>query len=354
MSLTKVFAILFFYCLSQFVLTDDNLISSIKPYDGPDPGYILAESNSGLSNRLRVLAAFIYIGEKVYNGAHTVFIWDKNTACPGHFLSIFEPIDGVIFATNSSKYVLDKNAKMVYANSTYGFRWIMQAHGVPKNRFGLPTWGDIERRMYSKFFPVREIMLKVSRFVKEHNICNSSAMHMRTTDLDKVMNPKKRTNINAYFKYVESRPAEEKVFLLTDDPKTQRLMLQKYGPSKIVVYSIIAEVHEQPPLFVGATAGDTEVAVSSSFVGGPAGSNGSFTGVGVAGADKMSTNAAAAIAKLADDHRFTSLEHTLIDVIIAAHAKHFRGAAFSSLSELVTMFEGIGKKDRGWCSNYVG
>ena len=28
--------------------------------------------------------------------------------------------------------------------------------------------------------------------------------------------------------------------------------------------------------------------------------------------------------KLPDDHRFTSLEHTLIDVLIAAHSRHFK------------------------------
>jgi hypothetical protein len=33
----------------------DNPTAIVKPYAGPDPGYILAESDGGLSNRLRVL-----------------------------------------------------------------------------------------------------------------------------------------------------------------------------------------------------------------------------------------------------------------------------------------------------------
>ena len=53
---------------------------------------------------------------------------------------------------------------------------------------------------------------------------------------------------------------------------------------------------------------------------------------------------------LADDHRFTSIEHTLIDVLIAAHSKTFKPGIYSSLSDLVHMFARIGKKDRGWCS----
>ena len=50
-----------------------------------------------------------------------------------------------------------------------------------------------------------------------------------------------------------------------------------------------------------------------------------------------------------EDYRFTTLEHTLIDVLIAAHAKSFKAAMFSSLSDLVSIFANIGRKDLGWC-----
>jgi hypothetical protein len=301
----------------------DNPTSVIQPYDGPDPGYIIAESTSGLSNRLRVLAAYMYIGEYKFDGAHTVFIWDKTSACPGHFLSLFEPIPNVVFATNSSRYVLDKHAKIVYENSYAVFNWILQMNNIPKNRHGLPSWAEIERKMYTRYIPNREIMQKVSAFVIKHNMCNSSAMHLRTTDLDRQMGERKRTNFQSYFKFVESRPPEESVFLLTDDPKTQRVFLNKYGPSKVLTYNEIAEAHEQPPL----------VLLSSS--------SGALNGT-----------AARQVPALAEDHRFTSLEHTLIDVLIAAHAKAFKPSGFSSLSDLVRMFENIGKHERGWCAGY--
>jgi len=84
----------------------DNPSSVVPPYSGPDPGYILAESNGGLANRLRVLAAYMHIGRANYEGAHLVFIWDVNLACPGHFLEIFSPLPDVIFATNSSRYAM--------------------------------------------------------------------------------------------------------------------------------------------------------------------------------------------------------------------------------------------------------
>lgn len=313
-------------CAIQYVLTD-NPTSIIKPYDGPDPGYIIAESTSGLSNRLRVLAAYMYVAEYKFEGAHTVFIWDKTSACPGHFLSLFEPIPGVVFATNSSRYVLDKHAKIVYENSYAVFNWIMQMNNIPKGRFGLPTWAEAERKMYSRYIPTRDIMIKATKFVDKYNICNSSAMHMRTTDLDKMMPERKRTNFQQYFRFVESRPLEEKVFLLTDDPKTQRIFLNKYGAGKILVYSDIAEANDQPPLYV-LSASDHST-------------NKNITTVSAHNTG-MTT--------LAEDHRFTTLEHTLIDVLIAAHAKVFKPSGFSSLSDLVRMFEGIGKSDRGWCA----
>lgn len=319
---------LLFFLLACNLVKTDNPTSIIKPFDGPDPGYIIAESTSGLSNRLRVLAAYMYVAEYKFEGAHTVFIWDKTSACPGHFLSLFEPIPNVVFATNSSRYVLDKHAKIVYENSFAVFPWIMQMNNIPKSRHGLPSWAQIERKMYSRYLPNREIMLKVSSFVEKHGLCNASAMHLRTTDLDRQMGERKRTNLHSYFKFVDSRPAEERVFLLTDDPKTQRVFLNKYGAGKILVYSEIAEAHQQPPLVV---LSGSELRFPNSTVG---------------------SSSPSSSLVLAEDHRFTSLEHTLIDVLVAAHAKVFKPSGFSSLSELVRMFESIGKQDRGWCAGY--
>jgi len=285
----------------------------------------------------------MYIGEWKFNGAHLVFIWDKTSACPGHFLSVFEPIPGVVFATNSSRYVLDKNAKIVYENSFAVFNWIMQMNQVPKQRFGLPTWAEAERKMYSKYYPTREVMMKATAFVEKHNICNASAMHLRTTDLDKQMNARKRTHLPSYFKFVESRPAEEKVFILTDNPKTQRVFLNKYGADKVLFYSLIPDAEQQPPLFItrGSQYSHRRGRKRSRINSGS-----TLLGSSYGGSNNSSSNNYT----LPEDHRFTGLEHTLIDVIIAAHAKVFKPSGFSSLSDLVARFESIGKQDRGWCA----
>jgi hypothetical protein len=79
--------------------------------------------------------------------------------------------------------VLDKKAKIAYENSWAVFTWTMTMNKIPKSRFGQPGWGTIEYNMYSRYAANREVMKKVTAFVRAYNICTSSAMHLRTTDL---------------------------------------------------------------------------------------------------------------------------------------------------------------------------
>lgn len=314
----------------------DNPTSIVPPLPGPDPGYIIAESDTGLANRLRVLAAYMGVAKYKFEDAHLVFIWETNEACPGHFLSLFEPIPSVIFATNQSRFVLDKHAKINYENSNAVFPWIMQMNNIPKHRFGHPTWGEIEYHMYSRYFPRREIMYQALYYVEKYNICNASAMHIRQTDMalavERKSNGRKKMSIASYIRYVDSRPADEPVFLLTDNPQTQQFFLDKYGPQKILVASSMNESMNQLPMHVQRSSDIAHLLLNGKPL------TDSTLPVG-SGSIK------------AEDHRFTTLENTLLDVLIAAHAKDFKASIFSSLSELVHMFGQVGKRDRGWCAN---
>lgn len=128
------------------ISTADNPTSIIAASTNPDPGYIIAESRTGLGNRLRVLAAYSYLAETKFK-THLVFIWDVTEACPGHFLQVFEPLKNVVFAQNSSRYVLDKSAKVNFEDSNAVFGWIMRMNDIPRNRHGFPTWAEIEYKM---------------------------------------------------------------------------------------------------------------------------------------------------------------------------------------------------------------
>jgi hypothetical protein len=278
----------------------DNPTAIVQPGIEPDPGYILAESNGGLGNRLRVLAAYMWIAHANFNDSHLAFIWDINDACPGHFLEVFKPIPRVIFAKNESRYVLDKHAKIVYENSLAVFSWTMLMNKIPKNRFGFPSWTQIETQMYMKFNPTKVLMQKIKRYVQIHNICQASAMHIRLTDLNAVMPAKKRISVSNFYSFVEEQPSV--VFLITDDPFAQSHLIEKYGKEKIIVYRNITGTSR--PDYIKDT----------------------------------------------DAFRFTTLEHTVIDVFIAAHAKVFKPSGYSSLSDLVFKMSSIGKTHYGWCA----
>lgn len=341
-------SIVCFLCL-WFLICDvfvraDNPTAIVKPYDGPDPGYILAESDSGLSNRLRVLAAYMYVGDHMYAGAHLAFVWDVNSACPGHFLELFQPIEKVMFVTNSSRYVLDKGAKIVYENSWAVFHWTLSQNGIPRNKFGQPNWGQIEYNMYSRFWPTQSIMQRVTDFVRRNKICDSSAMHIRLTDMSQHMKKKRKTvNLQSYFDFVETLPANEAVYLLTDNAETQKVFLDKYGPKKILVYALIPMSQQAYDPFAtpGSMLGQNNFNSSSEINE-------------VTNSLDTAVKTGSGRAQLPSDHRHTSLEHALIDVLIAAHAKDFKAGIFSSLSDLVNMLKQIGRKDRGWCGTGYG
>ena len=141
-----------------------NPTAVIPAYPGPDPGYVIAASSAGLSNRLRVLASFLWVTENSFDGAHLVFVWDVNEACPGHFLELFEPIDNVIFATSESAISLYKDAFVVDNSSTQTMRAILLDFNVTVSHTA------IQKHMYSKLLPNKQIMYKATKFIDAHNI----------------------------------------------------------------------------------------------------------------------------------------------------------------------------------------
>ena len=53
------------------------------------------------------------------------------------------------------------------------------------------------------------------------------------------MPARKKISLAGFQKFVESR--QEQVFMMTDDPKTQRYFLEKYGHDKILVYDEVGK-----------------------------------------------------------------------------------------------------------------
>jgi hypothetical protein len=248
--------------------------------------YIVVGSYRGFGNRLRVLTTYIHLATLIFNSSHIYFTWDINKECPGHFLEVYQPLENVTFIHPDDFKILEKGAvfarspDFTYNKNTYE---IFKYHNIP---YVSEDWHKIRRGIYSQMRPTYYIEKIYKNFVKANSICSMSAIHVRQTDLQRVLmdnNYNYSTNED-FFRFIASRPEKEKIFLMTDNRHTQLLFLNKY-PQKIITYDIITET--------------------------------------------MSTDC------LSLDLRCTSLAQTVIEMYIAAHAIVFEGSILSATSETI-------------------
>jgi hypothetical protein len=136
-------------------------------------------------------------------------------------------------------------------------------------------------------------------------------MHIRKTDLDLdlLRQPKRRSTYELFYRWVEKQALNESVFLMTDNRPTQRHFQMRYNShnyclDKIKVFRNISD----DPTAANSVSGNNSLAV---------------------------------------DHRFTSLEHAVVDIFIAAHARDFRPCPYSSVSDLVKMLNFLHRWQ--WC-----
>ena len=261
--------------------------------------FIVAGSDAGLANRLRVLIAYMYIAKVKFNNSNLVFIWDVNAACPGLFSDVFEPLDGIAFGTTQTRamYAAKSLASFPDCRSTFGA--IMMQFEIPKKG---NYWYKIQKDYYRKLKPVVGIVANATKFIRTHNICNASAMHLRQTDMALVLG-NRATGYEKMERFIKSRPSDEIIYFMTDNRQAQQHFMNRYG-ARIVVYKEIAvdetnssQLHENR--------------ASSSLTQ----------------------------AKRPSEHRYTSIEHMVMDVIIASHAwKWLERSLMSSASELVPIY----------------
>lgn len=188
--------------------------------------------------------------------------------------------------------------------------------------FGYLHWENTEKELFQKFVPNNEIMLKVSNFVRLHDVCSAAAMHLRMTGAGTTVNTAHLRgraggeSIDTYHKYMDN--THDKVFLMTNYPSIQQEFLSKYGADKIVFYAAVE-------------------------------SDGGWKGVSADGGSAIDTQVVNGH-EIAH-HHVDVMEYLLIDILIAAHAKQFHPTRYSSVSETVHSFARVGRASWGWCSN---
>lgn len=189
-------------------------------------GYIMIESQDGLSNRLRLLAGYMYINKVFDNISHVVMIWDVNEACPGHFLELFHPINGVSFISRLDIPLFAANAMAIYPPSYQNFLEVLRHHYLPIWQ-NPPAWHEARKEMYMHFRALPHVNAHIAEFVERNHICNNAAIHVRHTDLDTAMHAGQdvgtvRTIIDKGFDdFISSLPPDMMVFLMTDNVVTQ-------------------------------------------------------------------------------------------------------------------------------------
>lgn len=112
------------------IILKNNIICNLISINTNKYNYITVESDGGLANRLRVLISYYFIAKAYYDNYKLFMIWDINDACPGHFLSIFEPIDDVYFITSKGKQSIYNQSIYNYPNTREGFLLTMEKYNI--------------------------------------------------------------------------------------------------------------------------------------------------------------------------------------------------------------------------------
>jgi hypothetical protein len=282
-----------------------------QPYSKTSPGYIIIECRDGLANRLRLLAGYLFVMEQQHHQqrqttttefSHIFMVWDLNDACPGHFLQLYEPIENVSFISRHDLKYLSPMANKVYPPSFMNYLEVLNRFSLHRKDDPPHIWHQSRLLMYSRFRPVHDILQIVSRYVASHQICDMAAIHIRRTDLDEYAHRIHRENLTTsdsqYEEFIESLPQTMSVFVMTDNPLTQKYFLERYGSNRILIYQPLHSLPER--------TFQNHRRLRSGVMG-----------------------------RRLPVVRHTTLQHTLVDVMIAAHSSVFLGNPVSSLSELV-------------------
>jgi hypothetical protein len=325
--------------------------------------FIIIDCRDGLSNRLRLLAGYLYVlrESKNISFSRIYMVWDINDACPGHFLQLFEPIHSVTFITTEDLSYLTPIAKTVYPPSYMNYLEVLN-HFNLHHSHDLPiSWHQSRLEIYSLFQPVSDLLHLIQQYVSHNSLCHHAAIHVRHTDLDRLieaslasaaspspsLSPSPSTVSSSvsvsssptatrshslfgvnhtmrdseYENFINSLPETMKIFLMTDNPLTQRDYLRKFGTHRILIYQTIPSQPERvyPNHRRGLRGQSLSLSLSQSQ----------------SQRERHTERETERQRRKLNSIRYTTLQHTLIDVILAAHASIFLGNPVSSLSELV-------------------
>ncbi len=269
-----------------------------------DDGVTRFYVSAGLANRLRTILAVHYTDVVHARRTLAVTWYVDHPLCNGDFSDVFEPLSN----THVVPALLSRpdwrhwsaalhNDEFPSANHA---GWVSARHVPGLNLAFLPILGEARMRpadpddawrievAHTRLLrPLPALRERIRRFVADHGINESIAVHVRRSD-HVAWKPRaqSQTSDGEFFGYIDAQPSR-RVFLATDDAAVAKMMLERYGPERIIL--------------------------SSSF-------------------DQKTL-------------RQTTLADAVVDMYVAAHAHSFHGSRYSSFSRLIAAI-GEGLRER--------
>ena len=198
-----------------------------------DKEVIRLYSHSGLCNRLRLLTSYRNMAEVEQRNIE--FHWVKCTQCWAGYEELFRPIDGINFVIRKH----EKNPKHTRPeNSIISLNHIWGRNGATCNKnHVVPVSIESYQKYLLDIVPVDKIQEDINRIKNELNN-DYNACHIRRTDIETIQ---KKYSVDppsdkVFMDFISS--SEKKVFLATDNEKTQSLFKYMLG-DKVVTFSKI-------------------------------------------------------------------------------------------------------------------
>ena len=176
---------------------------------------IVVQVSCGLCNRLRAVLSHRLLAAEAERPL--VVLWEPSDACPGHFVDLFEPLDGVHFVPTHA--ALHGSLRVDYFSSDFH----------PQVKFT-----DREGECFRPLVPLQSLRRAVEKNIATHRP-TFVAVHVRRTD----HGFSGQTTDEAFAEFINRHSyASHSVFVATDNAETQAVMTAAAGTGRVQVGSL--------------------------------------------------------------------------------------------------------------------
>jgi 2-polyprenyl-3-methyl-5-hydroxy-6-metoxy-1,4-benzoquinol methylase len=192
----------------------------INTYDSSNYEYITVAALAGLNNRIQVILSYLYFAKK--QGKKLKIVWLLNDQCPERFDKLFYPI---------------KDVDIIYDpidESLYDYKnWDKENNEYIKEKY---------YRLLHPIITIETDIINMKQLLSYDNK-NYIACHIRRTDALTHQWYKEHTKSDEeYIAFINSCPANYKIYIATDCKITQKKFIDIYGDR--MIYKLILDTDQ--------------------------------------------------------------------------------------------------------------